>query len=260
MIEPVWLSWLLLLFFASGAIGVVAVLAGVGGAVLFVPLVGTLLPLHIDLVRGTGLFVALAGALAAAPVTLDGSLSKVATAIPFALAASLGSILGALVGVNQDPSTVRFLLGVLLLAVIPITAFATRNLADRAQVSAEQWVPAHRGVAAILFLCIGFLGGFFGVGAGWANVPLLVALCGAPLRVAAATSGLIILVNSATASWVYLAAGAVDPLITIASVAGMTFGSRFGARLLPRVPQGVIRTVVLLLLLFAALRSILEAL
>nr|WP_276627654.1 hypothetical protein [Archaeoglobus fulgidus] len=42
-------------------------MAGVGGGVLFVPLVSGFFPFHLDYVRGAGLFVALTGALAAGP-------------------------------------------------------------------------------------------------------------------------------------------------------------------------------------------------
>lgn len=49
-------------------LGIIAVMAGVGGGVLFVPLVSGFFPFHLDFVRGAGLLVALAGALAAGRV------------------------------------------------------------------------------------------------------------------------------------------------------------------------------------------------
>lgn len=238
-----------------------------GGAVLFVPLISGVLPLHIDLVRGTGLFVALAGALSAAPVTLNRSLSRISVALPFALSASVGSILGALVGVGLEAQSVKLWLGVLLVFVVALTVLSTRKLGSEATGREGEgapdygdWSPKNGPVATVLFFGIGFLGGVFGIGAGWANVPVLVALCGAPLRVAAATSGLIILANSATASWIYLSQGAVDPLLTLAAVAGMIIGGRTGAKLLHVVRQSVIRWIVLVLLVVAAARSIWEAL
>ncbi len=60
-----WWLWPLILFVFCFALGIVAVLAGVGGGVLYVPLVSGFFPFHIDFVRGAGLMVALAGALAA---------------------------------------------------------------------------------------------------------------------------------------------------------------------------------------------------
>ena len=62
-----WWGWPLALFVVCFALGIVAVPAGVGGGVLFVPIVGGFFPFHLDFVRGGGLLVALASALAASP-------------------------------------------------------------------------------------------------------------------------------------------------------------------------------------------------
>lgn len=48
----------------------------------------------------------------------------------------------------------------------------------------------HRTPAGLaLFLVIGVMAGMFGIGAGWANVPALNLLMGAPLKVSAGTWG-----------------------------------------------------------------------
>ena len=51
-------------------------------------------------------------------------------------------------------------------------------------------------MGALLVLCrfigVGAIGGMLGVGAGWANVLVLVGVMGRPVKMAAATSGLII--------------------------------------------------------------------
>ena len=60
-----WWFWPIILFFFCLILGVLAVMAGVGGGVLYVPLVSGFFPFHLDFVRGIGLMVALAGALAA---------------------------------------------------------------------------------------------------------------------------------------------------------------------------------------------------
>jgi hypothetical protein len=60
-----WWGWPLALFVVCFFLGIVAVPAGVGGGVLFVPIVGGFFPFHMDFVRGGGLMVALASALAA---------------------------------------------------------------------------------------------------------------------------------------------------------------------------------------------------
>jgi len=68
-------------------LGVVAVPAGVGGGVLFVPLVSGFFPFHLDYVRGAGLLVALSSALAAGPSLLRGGLANMRVALPLALIA-----------------------------------------------------------------------------------------------------------------------------------------------------------------------------
>jgi hypothetical protein len=65
--QHAWWFWPLILLVLSFVLGVFAVLAGVGGGVLYVPIVSGFLPFHLDFVRGAGLIVALAGALAAGP-------------------------------------------------------------------------------------------------------------------------------------------------------------------------------------------------
>src|SRR3954468_844182 len=65
-----WWMWPVALFAITFAMGIVAVLAGVGGGVLFVPIVGALFPFHLDFVRAAGLLIALTSALSAAPSLL----------------------------------------------------------------------------------------------------------------------------------------------------------------------------------------------
>ena len=42
---------------------------------------------------------------------------------------------------------------------------------------------------------VGFMGGFFGLGGGWALTPLLNVLMGTPLKVAAASSGVLLAIS-----------------------------------------------------------------
>ncbi|MEJ0001331.1 MAG: hypothetical protein WDO13_20565 [Verrucomicrobiota bacterium] len=71
-------------------------LAGVGGGVLFVPIVGSFFPFHLDFVRGAGVLLALAAALAAAPRLLrDGFREPAPGDSAFARGAPWLSILGA---------------------------------------------------------------------------------------------------------------------------------------------------------------------
>ncbi|MBW2567064.1 MAG: sulfite exporter TauE/SafE family protein, partial [Deltaproteobacteria bacterium] len=65
--DHAWWFWPLVLLVVTFVMGILAVLGGVGGGVLFVPIISGFFPFHLDFVRGTGLLVALSGALAAGP-------------------------------------------------------------------------------------------------------------------------------------------------------------------------------------------------
>ena len=275
-----WWVWPLALFVVCFFLGVVAVPAGVGGGVLFVPIVGGFFPFHLDYVRGAGLLVALVSALAAAPDLLKRGLADLRLALPLAVLASASSIVGAMVGLTLSASVVQIALGGTILGITALmllaknTEFPNVTVADRLSVAlgihgvffdaanARQfsWRVHRTPLGMILFLGIGFLGGLFGVGAGWANVPTLNLLMGVPIKVAAGTSGLILSIASSSATWYYLNDGAILPLIAAPAVAGMMLGARIGARLLFVLRASLIRRMVIALLLFAGLRALLKGL
>lgn len=275
-----WWVWPLALFLACFVMGIVAVPAGIGGGTLFVPIVGSFFPFHLDFVRGAGLLVALASALSAGPVLLRGGLASLRLALPLALLASASSICGALLGLAMPAQQVQILLGVLVLGIVVLMVLSKKSefpqvgrpdalaqalalqgvFHDRASGRSVQW-QVHRTLPGLLlFLGIGVLAGMFGIGAGWANVPVLNLLMGAPLKIAAGTSGLVLSLVDSSAAWVYINQGAVLPMIAVPSVVGMMLGARIGARLLDVLAGAVIRRLVIAVLLFAGVRALLKGL
>jgi uncharacterized membrane protein YfcA len=273
-----WWLWPLGLFAACFVMGIIAVPAGIGGGTLFVPIVSSFFPFHLDFVRGAGLRVALASALSAGPTLLRSGLGSLRLTLPLALLASASSIGGAVIGLALPPALVHTLLGCVVLAIVALMLMARRSefpvverpdalsqalglhgfFVDGASGRTVHW-QVHRTVPGLLtFLAIGVMAGMFGIGAGWANVPALNLLLGAPLKVAAGTSGVVLSLVDSSASWVYLHRGAVLPMIAVPSVLGMMLGARLGVRLLGRLDSQVIRKFVIGVLLFAGLRSLLK--
>ena len=275
-----WWMWPLALFAVCFLMGIVAVPAGIGGGTLFVPIVGSFFPFHLDFVRGAGLMVALASALSAGPVLLRGGLASLRLALPLAVLASASSIGGAMLGLALPAQVVQVLLGGVVLGIVVLMSVAKRSefpqvdrpdalsqalalngvFIDGASRRAVHW-QVHRTVPGLLlFLAIGVLAGLFGIGAGWANVPALNLLMGAPLKVAAGSSGLVLSLVDSSAAWVYINKGAVLPMIAVPSVVGMMLGARIGARLLGVLKASVIRRLVIAVLLFAGTRALLKGL
>jgi uncharacterized membrane protein YfcA len=120
-----WWVWPLALFVVCFALGIVAVPAGVGGGVLFVPIVGGFFPFHLDFVRGAGLLVALASALAAGPNLLRVGLADLRLALPLAVLASASSIVGALVGPERALLTIFVAALIATLALILLSPLAS---------------------------------------------------------------------------------------------------------------------------------------
>jgi uncharacterized membrane protein YfcA len=275
-----WWVWPLALFVVCFFLGIVAVPAGVGGGVLFVPIVGGFFPFHLDFVRGAGLLVALASALAAGPPLLRSGLANLRVSLPLALLASASSIVGALAGLALPATVVQVALGCTILAIVALMATAKKSeypevtKPDRLSVALGLHgvfhdVGAHRDVAwqahrtpvgLALFLAIGVLAGMFGLGAGWANLPALNLVMGLPLKVSAGSSSFILSLVDSSAAWVYINQGAVLPMIAVPSVIGMMLGARIGARLLRVLPASIVRRLVLALLFFAGLRALLKGL
>jgi uncharacterized membrane protein YfcA len=268
-----WWVWPLALFAVCFVLGVFAVPAGVGGGVLFVPIVSAFFPFHLDFVRGAGLLVALAGALSAGPRLLEEGLASLRLALPLGLAASIGSIAGALIGLALPAHIVQAMLGATVLAVAAMMVLVRGDefpralpdaLAERlgmkgvvrgAQGDTVAW-SAHRTPQGLaLFAVIGVFAGLFGLGAGWANVPTLNLVMGVPIKVAAGTSG-VILAHASSAAWVYLHHGAVLPMVAVPSMIGMMAGARVGARLLHAMPATLVRHLLIALLVLAGLRSL----
>src|ERR687883_69782 len=112
-----WWMWPIALFAVGFLIGVVAVLAGVGGGVLFVPIVGSFFPFHVDFVRGAGLLFALAGTLSAGPPLLRAGMASLRLVMPLALVGSIASFAGALVGLALASEVVNTTLGLLIIGI-----------------------------------------------------------------------------------------------------------------------------------------------
>ncbi len=271
-----WWVWPLALFVLTFFLGIVAVIAGVGGGVLFVPIVASFFPFHLDYVRGAGLVLALTGTLAAGPTLLRSGLASLRLVLPLAVAGSICSLAGAVIGFALPVNVVQTALGVIIIAVAVLLWLAKG--ADAVDIESDalgrqlglngdyhdprsgrvEWRTRRTALGIASFGGIGFIGGLFGLGAGWANVPALNLLMGAPLKLAVGTSGLAISLINSSAAWVYIGRGALLPAIAMPSILGVMLGSRIGARLLHGMPSVMVRRIVIGVLAVAGLRALLR--
>ncbi|MDD3517666.1 MAG: sulfite exporter TauE/SafE family protein [Chromatiales bacterium] len=275
-----WWGWPLVLLVVCFVLGIVAVLGGVGGGVLFVPIVGGFFPFHLDFVRGAGLLVALAGALAAGPGLLRSGMANLRLAMPLALIASAAAIVGAMMGLALPTNVVQTALGLTILGIVVLMWMAKKSefpevrQADRLSTALHingiyfdagsrqeiDWKVHRTPQGLLMFIAIGIMAGMFGLGAGWANVPVLNLLMGAPLKVSVATSKFMLSIVDTSAAWVYINQGAVLAMITVPSLIGIMLGSLVGVRLLKVAKASMVRKIVIIMLTLAGSRALLKGL
>jgi len=256
--------------------GIAAVLGGIGGAVLYVPIISGFFPFHLDFVRGTGLLVALCGALAAGPSLLRSDLANLRLAIPVALIASTSAIFGAMIGLAIPTNIVQTLLGVIILGIVVLLFTAKKSelpVVPKADIlssalrihgiytegstgQAVNWKIHRTPLGLATFVIIGFMAGMFGLGAGWANVPVLNMLMGASLKISVGTSKFLLSITDTSAAWIYFNKGCVIPMIVIPSLIGIMFGSFIGVRILKKAKPTFIRWMVMGLLTVAGLKAL----
>lgn len=271
-----WWFWPLVLLIVTFIMGIFAVLGGVGGGVLFVPIISGFFPFHLDFVRGTGLLVALCGALAAGPGLLKLNLASLRLAIPVALIASTCAIIGAMIGLALPTNIVQISLGATILGICALMLTAKKSefpevpKADKLSSMLHiygvyqeastgeivDWKVHRTPMGLCLFVLIGIMAGMFGLGAGWANVPVLNLLMGAPLKISVATSKFLLSITDTSAAWIYMNKGCVIPMMVVPSLVGIMLGSFVGVRLLKIAKPGFIRWMVIAILSFAGIKAL----
>ena len=276
------LVWPICLFWFTFGIGILAPISGVGGGVLFVPLAAAFFPINLDFIRGTGLIMAMVSALSSSPQFLKEGMANLRVMAPIVMISMIASVVGSTLGLwitNNLPSgkdIIEVALGLVLLMIFFVYLRSKRleypeerppdSISERLEMNgvfhdyylgetiAYRTSKISTGLPA--FALVGLLAGMFGMGAGWANVPLLNLVMGLPLKAATSTSMLIISVNDSAASWVYLTHGAVLPAIVIPSILGTTIGARIGTRIAARAKPEFVKYLVMGIMLLAAVVDI----
>ncbi|RLI76877.1 sulfite exporter TauE/SafE family protein [Archaeoglobales archaeon] len=270
------------------AIGIVAVLAGVGGGVVFTPLMMGFTPVDSFIIRATGLFVAMVGALVAARPFLRSGLANIRmlyfAAVPYATFAVIGALLAGYVKETMGmvgEAYIRLGLGVLVIFIAMIFVFAGQRIeypevrqvdgfTSRVGLAMAYWEESlgrvvnyevTRSWLGVLMFCgVGLISGLFGLGAGWAMVPVFNLVMMAPLKVSAACSKVLIGIGDTAAVWPYIMGGGIFPLFAVPCMIGLMVGTIIGAKILLKVKAGFVRWLIIGIMLISGIRLIMKGL
>lgn len=256
----------------------VGALGGLGGAILFVPLV-VLFGEAASEAAPLGLFSVAAGSLAAGSHQLKEATVNHRIGVVTELGGSSGAIAGALLsGAVSDQVLTRILAAVAVAAAVAGgRRKGVRNPPDPACSDADvgEWegelagayrvgggvapyaakrVPA--GLAA--FTLSGVAAGVAGVSGGFIKTPATSELMHVPVKVAAATTTFTIGVTSSAALLVFAVQGRIDPRQAAPVLVGSLVGGTLGAMVQGRLPPPVVRRALSVVLLAVAVVLVLR--
>jgi uncharacterized protein len=106
----------------------------------------------------------------------------------------------------------------------------------------------------------GLASSLLGIGGGIVKVPLMHLAMGVPLRVATATSNLMVGITAAASAVIYLLHDEIDPYVAGPIAIGVFLGASLGSRLGHRIDLRVLRWLFVAVLLYTAVQMLLRAL
>ncbi len=265
-----------LLMVASGAVaGVFGSLLGLGGGVLIVPLLtlGFGLPLR-DAV-GVSLVCVIMTSSAAAGVYLERHVANLRLGMSLELFTAIGALLGGSIAFLLDERLLSGLFAILLLYVA-VTMFRAGRQAEPSSalpsdpdavpisapvVDAVDTMPTHgMAVGVAGSFGAGIVSALLGIGGGIITVPLMHLAMGVPLRVATATSNLMIGITAAASAVIYALHGGIDPYVAGPTAIGVFLGATAGSRVAHRIDLRWLRLLFVVVLGYTAVQMLLRAL
>jgi len=263
-----------LLMIAGGiAAGAFGSLLGLGGGILIVPLLTLGFNLPLREAVGVSLVCVIVTSGASAGVYLERHVANLRLGMVLELFTASGAIIG---------GTLAFLLPERALAAIfaALLAYVAISMLRRGRVEAAaatpsdpptlqtggRWTPhsflerlagpdyrPHSPIGgAIGSVAAGIVSALLGIGGGLVKVPVMHLIMGVPLRVATATSNLMIGITASTSALIYLLRGGIAPYATGPTALGVFVGATLGSRLAHRVDVRMLRWLFVAVLVYTA--------
>jgi uncharacterized membrane protein YfcA len=111
----------------------------------------------------------------------------------------------------------------------------------------------HRlGPGIVGALAAGVASALLGIGGGLVKVPVMNVVMGVPLRVATATSNLMIGITASAGAIIYLIRGGLDAYAAAPTAIGVFIGASVGSRVAHRIRLPVLRGLFVVILLYTA--------
>jgi uncharacterized membrane protein YfcA len=106
----------------------------------------------------------------------------------------------------------------------------------------------------------GVVSALLGIGGGTVKVPVMHLVMGVPLRVATATSNLMMGITASASAIIYLFRGGIDPYVAGPTAIGVFLGASVGSRIAHRIDVRILRLLFAAVLLYTAYEMLMKAL
>jgi uncharacterized membrane protein YfcA len=274
----------LLLIGGGVAAGLFGSLLGLGGGILIVPLLTLGFGLPLITAVGVSLVCVIVTSGAAAGVYLERRVANLRLGMTLELFTAIGALTGGLVAFLVPERFLALLFAAMLVYVgltigrrrdpdpepeIATSGGAASGRADGAATSlasleARLSGPGYRvrrlGFGVVGSLFAGVVSALLGIGGGLVKVPVMHVVMGVPLRVATATSNLMIGITASAGAIVYLLRGGIDPYVAAPTAIGVFLGATLGSRTAHRIDLRVLRGLFVVILLYTGLQMLLRGL
>jgi uncharacterized protein len=258
------------------AAGLFGSLLGLGGGILIVPLLTLGFGLPVREAVGASLVAVIVTSGASAGVYLQRNVANLRLGMVLELFTAIGALVGGLVAFLLSDQVLAGLFAALLIYVAvsmarpkappPADADAptTAGAAPAARFGLRLDGPGYRiarlGPGAVGSVGAGIVSAVLGVGGGLVKVPVMHLVMGVPLRVATATSNLMIGVTASASAVIYLLRDEVDPYVAGPIAVGVFLGASVGSRVAHRIDLRILRLLFVAILLYTAVQMIRRAL
>ncbi|MFY9605353.1 MAG: sulfite exporter TauE/SafE family protein [Thermoplasmata archaeon] len=264
---------------------------GIGGGIIIVPVLTVFFGTPIHTAIGAGLVTVITTSTVTGSTEARAELTHIRLAMLLEIATTIGAVMGALLSLmlglkvlaavmstvlvwsalrmmRQDPGSSghsRSAQASLASADhLPESGLAKRlrlagSYFDESQGRTMSYQVSRTPIGLGLSGFAGAVSGLLGVGGGVIKVPAMATVMGVPIKVAAATSNLMIGVTACASASVFYMHGTIDPLLASLLMLGVVPGSSIGMLLASKAPRMFLRALFAVLLLGAALLMLLKA-
>ena len=256
----------LVMIAGGAAAGVFGSLLGLGGGILIVPLLTLVFGLDLREAVGVSLISVIMTSSAAAGVYLERHVADLRLGMRLELFTAIGALVGGSIAFLIDERFLAVLFAVLLAYVAVTMARGARRATAVEDGTVDEPAP-DRPAYEVRNLRLGQVGAtgagvasaLLGVGGGIIKVPLMHLAMGVPLRVATATSNLMVGITAAASAVIYLLHGEIDPFVAGPTAIGVFLGASLGSRVAHRIDLRVLRWLFVVVLLYTAVQMLIKA-